>query len=289
MIHVSAAEIESKWLGETEKIIKGLFSLATMVAPSIIFIDEADSMFYKRRSDDADWVRSRVNMFLGQTDGLLKADRPPFLLLATNHPNELDEAVLRRVPGRLYIGLPTQPARKNLLAIFLREENMEPEMRLGDIAAMTSGFSGSDLQNLCVQAALVSQGEARGEQQQDGKRTLRFAHFEEAMHRCGPTVSGDAIDAIRDFARKFDNNAVDKVGYSYSVAEVAKRKDKSGKKAPHTWRERGTVNQAPNWMEIEEVEIDETNTLSFDDWKKSDMYPYVTEELCQHWWQQAQE
>lgn len=186
-------------MGETENIIKVPFSLVTIVAPSIIFIDEADSMFHKRRSDDADFVRSRVNTFQGQTDRLLKAERPPFLLLATNHPNELDEAVLCRVPMRLYIGLPTQPARK------------------------------------------------------------------------------------------FDNNAVDKVGYSYSVAEVAKRKDKSGKKAPHTWKERGTVNQAPNWMEIEEVEIDETHTLSFDNWKKSDMYPYVTEELCQHWWQQAQE
>ncbi|KAJ4397062.1 hypothetical protein N0V93_001286 [Gnomoniopsis smithogilvyi] len=283
MIHVSGAEIESKWVGETEKIIKGLFSLAVMVAPSIIFIDEADSMFRKRRSDDADWVRSRVNTFLGQSDGLLKAERPPFLLLATNHPNELDEAVLRRVPGRLYIGLPSQAARKNMLVMFLREESMEPEMRLGDIAAMTSGFTGSDLRNLCVQAALVSQAEAQGEQHQDGGRVLRFAHFQDAMRRCGPTVSSDAIDAIREFARKFDNNAVEKVGLSYSAPDVAKRM-----KTPGRTLERGTVNQAANWLKSENIDINGDSTLSLNDWKQSSMYPYITEELYQEWSQDRQ-
>lgn len=289
MIHASAAEIESKWVGEAEKLIKGLFSLATMVAPSIIFIDEADGLFHRRRSGDPDWVRSRINTFLGQTDGLLRADRPPFLLLATNHPGELDEAVLRRVPGRLYIGLPTHAARENMLAIFLREENMEPEMRLGDIAAMTSGFTGSDLRSLCVQAALVSQAEAREEQQQGGTRTLRFSHFENAMRRCGPTVSADAIDAIRDFARKFDNTAADKLGHSYSEAGMAERKEKGRKKTPHIRGERGTADQVPSWMKSKRKEMDGSSAMSFDDWKNSEMYPYVTEELCEQWRQEAQQ
>lgn len=251
-----------------------------MVAPSIIFIGEADGRFHKRRSDDADWVRSRVNTFPGQTDGLLRADRPPLLLLATNHPSELDEAVLRRVPGRLYIVLLTHAARKDMLAIFLRGENMDPEMQLGDIAAMTSGFIGSDLQSLCVQAALASQAKAGEEgQQQDGTKTLRFAHFEDVMRRCGPTVFRDAIDAIRDLARKFDNNTANKVAKSKKI----------GKKTQHIQKERGTSKQLPGWMKSEQVGMDETNKPSFDDWKNSEMYPYVTEELCEKCWQEAQE
>lgn len=289
MIHVSAAEIESKWVGETEKIIKGLFSLATMVAPSIIFIDEADSIFRKRRSHDDDWVRSRVNTLLGQSDGLLQADRPPFLLLATNHPNDMDEAVLRRVPGRLYIGLPTQTARKNMLGIFLREENVAPEVQLGDVAAMTSGFTGSDLHNLCVQAALISQAEAREQQEQDGRRMLRFAHFEDALRHCGPTGSVDAIYAIKEFARKFDSSGMDKIGYSYSEADIAKRMDKSAKKALPTRGERGTGNQVPNRREGEQMGTGEAKGMSFRDWENSEMYPHVTEELCQQWWQEVSE
>lgn len=287
MIHASAAELESKWVGETEKIIKALFNLASMVVPSIIFIDEADALFRKRQSDDSSYVRSRTNTFLGETDGLLKRDRPPFLLIATNHPNDLDEAVLRRVPGRLYIGMPKLPARSKMLDIFLREEILDPEMRLSDIAAMTGGFSGSDLRNLCVQAALLSQTESREKQQKDHQRILRFAHFEEAMRRCAPTVSSDAIDAMREFARKFDTNAMDKVGHSYSEADVAKRKQ-GGKKAPRGY-ERGTADQLPSWMKSDDVETGVSGILSFDEWKDSDLYPYVTEELCQKWWQDSQE
>lgn len=279
MIHVSAAEIESKWVGETEKIIKGLFNLGSMVAPSIIFIDEADSMLRKRQSDDGNYYRSRINTFLGQTDGLIHADRPPFLLLATNHPNELDEAVLRRVPGKLYIGMPTTTARNNMLAIFLREEKMEPEMRLSDIAAMTSGFTGSDIRSLCVQAALISQAESREKKEKDDKRVLRFVHFEEAMRRCAPTVSGDALDAIREFARKFDDSAMDKLGNSYNKEGLEKRKEKV-KKAPRA---------IPDWVTSGDVGPGGNSTLSFDDWKNSDLYPYVTEELCQEWWQDSQE
>lgn len=83
------------------------------------------------------------------------------------------------------------------------------------------GRDGEDhLKGLCVQAALVSQAEAREEgRKQEGTRSPWFAHFEDAMRRCGPTVSGDAIDAIRDFVRTFENNAADKVAYSYNEAE----------------------------------------------------------------------
>uniref|UniRef100_A0A0B7JSE5 AAA+ ATPase domain-containing protein n=1 Tax=Bionectria ochroleuca TaxID=29856 RepID=A0A0B7JSE5_BIOOC len=176
MIHVSAAELENKYVGETEKAIKGLFNLAAMVYPSIIFIDEADSLFRKRQPDDYDWTRSRLNTLLAQTDGLIKNRRQPFLLIATNHPGDLDEAILRR-------------------------------LRLRDIAARTTGFTGSDLHTVCVQAALIGQAEQRKHGGEQARRVLKHAHFEEALGRCGPTVSDSAMEAIREFAEKFDPSA----------------------------------------------------------------------------------
>jgi SpoVK/Ycf46/Vps4 family AAA+-type ATPase len=122
MIHASGAELVSKWVGETEKLIKGLFNLGRMVSPSIIFIDEADALFRARGSDDRDHERSRMSQLLNETDGLKRAANPPFVLLATNFPHQLDNAVLRRVPGRLYIGLPSAPARKRIFSICLTEE-----------------------------------------------------------------------------------------------------------------------------------------------------------------------
>lgn len=158
-----------------------------------------------------------------------------------------------------------------MLAIFLREEIIEPEMRLSDIAAMTSGFTGSDLRSLCVQAALISLAESREKHQKDDRRILRFAHCEEAMRRCSPTVSSDAVDAIRQFARKFDNSAVEKLGNSYSMEDMARREGK-GKKAPRA---------IPDWATDGHVWPGGTrnSTLNLDEWATSDLYPYVTEEL----------
>lgn len=166
-----------------------------------------------------------------------------------------------------------------MLAMFLRGEIMEPEMRLSGIASMTSGFTGSDLRSFCVQAALLSQAESREKQQKDDKRVLRFAHFEEAMRHCSPTVSGDAINAIREFARKFDNSALDKLGNSNSKGNLAKRKGKV-KKAPRA---------IPPCSRSSNVGPHGDSNLDFDDWKNSVPYPYVTEELCQKWWQDSEE
>ncbi|KAI0465531.1 hypothetical protein F4859DRAFT_519990 [Xylaria cf. heliscus] len=78
MIHVTPAEIEQKWAGESEKIIKALFNLGRMLAPSIIFIDEADSIFRSRQEGDQSYVRNQLNMLLNETDGLVSASHPPF-------------------------------------------------------------------------------------------------------------------------------------------------------------------------------------------------------------------
>ena len=211
MIHASVAELESKWVGETEKLIKGVFNLGRMVSPSIIFIDEADALFRARGCNDRGYERTRMSQLLSETDGLKRAANPPFLLLATNFPSQLDNAVLRRVPGRLHIGMPSTPARKNIFNICLAEETLDHDVDLQLLASRTHRYTGSDIRTTCIQTALICEDELLEAGKIDQKRVLKMAHFEKAMGRSGPTVSRSAMQDIMAFATEFDPAAVPKI------------------------------------------------------------------------------
>ncbi|KAF2115919.1 hypothetical protein BDV96DRAFT_574828 [Lophiotrema nucula] len=226
-ICVSAAEIESKWIGESEKAIKGLFSLGQKLAPSIIFIDEVDSMFGRREGTDS-YSRGRVNQFLTAMDGIVKCENPPFVLVASNLPHRLDPAILRRVPSRLYLRLPPAEARKGLFKIFLRGENLHPEVDFDKLADATKAFSGSDIQTMCVQAALVCEASTAG-LDEDGVRLLTQEHFRVAAKRCAPTVSRTAMLHIKAFAKEFDP-----IGWQKMQADKASAEAGVAKESPAT-------------------------------------------------------
>jgi SpoVK/Ycf46/Vps4 family AAA+-type ATPase len=202
-ICISAAELESMWVGETEKAIQSLFRLGRMLTPSIIFIDEADALFRARGPGDCGYERSRTNQLLAAMDGLARSKAAPFVLLASNFPHDLDNAVLRRVPSRLHIGLPTTALRRKILGITLRDERLHSDVNLEDLADRTYRYSGSDIQALCVQAALVCDSLST-EGEDEGKRILAHSHFEKAFKRVSPTVSGKALTLIQEFAKESD-------------------------------------------------------------------------------------
>ncbi|KAE9363268.1 AAA-domain-containing protein [Stipitochalara longipes BDJ] len=210
MISVSAADIENMFVGETEKAVKGLFSLGRMLAPSIIFIDEADALFRARSSQDTGYERSRTNQFLYEMDGLIKSETPPFVLLATNFPRQLDHAVLRRTPSRIHIGLPSAEGRERIFNICLREEQLHTDVKVQVLANMTKGYTGSDIRTLCIQAALACEA-AMTSRGPETVRILRADHFEKAFRRCSPTVSRSALAHIREFAKEFDSAALSKL------------------------------------------------------------------------------
>jgi AAA+ superfamily predicted ATPase len=247
MISISAAEIESKWVGETEKAIKGLFNLARMITPCIIFIDEADALFDQRGERDSSYKRSRVNQLLQEMDGLVKSKSAPFVLLASNFPQQLDHAVLRRVPRRLYIGLPSVESRASIFEILLREERLHPDVDIRSLSRRTERYTGSDIQALCVQAALccntfVKSGEGKG------LRLLKQVHFEKALQRTSPTVSKSASAQIHKFASEFDPLAVVK------MREV-ERRDKAAKTEENTTRFDTTEDTTAAPKSVEPVRI----------------------------------
>ncbi|XVF32749.1 hypothetical protein REPUB_Repub17cG0110200 [Reevesia pubescens] len=154
-INISMSSITSKWFGEGEKYVKAVFSLASKIAPSVIFVDEVDSMLGRRENPgEHEAMRKMKNEFMVNWDGLRTKDRERVLVLAaTNRPFDLDEAVIRRLPRRLMVNLPDAPNREKILRVILAKEELSPSVDLEAIANMTEGYSGSDLKNLCVTAA----------------------------------------------------------------------------------------------------------------------------------------
>ncbi|VFQ61685.1 unnamed protein product [Cuscuta campestris] len=154
-INISMSSIASKWFGEGEKYVKAVFSLASKIAPSVIFVDEVDSMLGRRENPgEHEAMRKMKNEFMMNWDGLRTKDTERVLVLAaTNRPYDLDEAVIRRMPRRLMVGLPDAPNREKILKVILAKEDLSPDVDLDSVASMTNGYSGSDLKNLCVAAA----------------------------------------------------------------------------------------------------------------------------------------
>jgi len=203
----------SKWIGEAEKTVKALFQLAADRQPSVIFIDEIDSLLSQRRDADNESSRRVKNEFLTSLEGAETAASDKILLVgATNMPWELDHAALRRLPKRLYVPLPCRGARCALLRRQLSKHNeglgltgglSSAEMEA--VAARTEGFSGSDLQQLLREAAMgpvreasamLRRRSARGAAAaaagaEMAPRDISMKDFECALQMVKPTFSAD--------------------------------------------------------------------------------------------------
>ncbi|KAI8819930.1 katanin p60 ATPase-containing subunit A-like 1, partial [Fimicolochytrium jonesii] len=156
--NVSASTLASKWRGESEKLVKTLFTLARIHAPSTIFIDEIDSVCSARGGSNEHETSRRVKSeLLVQMDGVGSSARDGvvMVLAATNLPWLLDEAMRRRLEKRIYIGPPDQLAREQMLQLSLRDVAVAPDVDLEEIAKQIGGFSGADIANLARDAAMM--------------------------------------------------------------------------------------------------------------------------------------
>jgi len=162
-INVDAAAIKSHYYGDSESNVAALFSLARKLQPSIIFIDEIDSLLSKRTSDSAvsDVDNSVKAGIMTQWDGLTKSkDIHVIVIGATNRAAALDQAVMRRLSRRFSVPLPDKVARKQILDILLSaDDDADSEYHhnvdTAVVAQLTKGFSGSDLKSLCNVASLL--------------------------------------------------------------------------------------------------------------------------------------
>jgi len=196
-INIAASVLTNKWYGESNKLVAGLFSLARKCQPSIIFIDEIDSFLRERAKDDHEVTGMMKAEFMTLWDGLLSASDRILVLGATNRPNDLDSAILRRMPKRFAVGLPDADQRFKILTLMLKDTPLEPDFPVRLLAQRSVGMSGSDLRELCRNAAMLPVREyvretstdqealANGQLEGFKLRPLRFVDFFELD---GPTV-----------------------------------------------------------------------------------------------------
>ncbi|KAK6435996.1 hypothetical protein LTR95_007817 [Oleoguttula sp. CCFEE 5521] len=181
VLEVSGAQIYEKYVGEGEKMVRAVFSLAKKLSPCIVFIDEADAIFGSRDGGgggNRNTHREIINQFLREWDGM--SEHGVFMMVASNRPFDLDDAVLRRLPRRVLVDLPRKEDREAILKIHLKGEQLADDVDLTALAERTPLYSGSDLKNLCVAAALtaVKEGIEKGAAAKDNEQTPQSAESE---------------------------------------------------------------------------------------------------------------
>lgn len=208
---ISASSLTSKWVGEGEKLVRTLFGCARALQPSVIFIDEIDSLLTQRTDGEFEASRRIKTEFLVQFDGAATSDDDRILVIgATNRPQELDEAARRRLVKRLYIPLPDALARRTIVVSLLASQRHSlGEDDIGAICARTDGYSGADMDNLCREAAL---GPIRSitnilEISPEQVRPIVMADFVAAMSQVRASVSSRDLDLYLDWNEKFGSLA----------------------------------------------------------------------------------
>nr|XP_057929079.1 fidgetin-like protein 1 [Doryrhamphus excisus] len=158
---ISASSLTSKWMGESEKTVKFLFEVAREKAPSVIFIDEIDSLLSKRAEGESEGGRKIKTEFLVQFDGILSGsqkkpnNKSVLVIGATNRPQEIDEAVRRRFVKRVYVPLPDQSGIEDLLKSLLSQYDCDVQKNeYKELSEKLIGYSGSDIYNLCREAVM---------------------------------------------------------------------------------------------------------------------------------------
>lgn len=214
---VSSSDLVSKWLGESEKLVRNLFDMARTNKPSIVFIDEIDSLCSRRGSESEHEASRRVKSeLLVQMDGISSQSEDPskvvMVLAATNFPWDIDEALRRRLEKRIYIPLPTREGRLALLRINLREVKVLDGTDLEDIAERLDGYSGADITNVCRDASMMSMRRRIAGLRPDQIRQLAkeeldlpvsMEDFVESVERCNKSVSQDDLERYAKWMSEF--------------------------------------------------------------------------------------
>ena len=188
-ITIKGPELISKWVGDSEKAVRELFKKAKQSSPSIIFLDEFESIAGVRRSntgEGSDVMNRVVNQLLSSMDGV-ESMEGVIVVAATNRPEMIDPALLRsgRFERVLHIPPPDVDSIRAILKI-----HSEPmplgKFKIEDLAPQLINYTGADIEAICREAALISM---RAE-----KKSVSKKHFEEAINRVRPTITDEMMD-----------------------------------------------------------------------------------------------
>ena len=185
-------------MGEAEKLVKALFQVAREVAPSLIFLDEVDALLSSRKSDGEHEASRRLKTeFMVQMEGITSGENRVLVLACTNCPWDIDSAVLRRFPRRIFVPLPDATARDALLKHLLAKagkHSIKKKTQRDELVRRLDGFSCSDITAIASTASfgpirsLGGLDAVKGAKAKD-IRPINFGDFEEAIRQATKSVS----------------------------------------------------------------------------------------------------
>ncbi|XP_014482713.1 PREDICTED: ATPase family AAA domain-containing protein 1-B isoform X1 [Dinoponera quadriceps] len=202
-VNLDVSILTDKWYGESQKLTAAVFSLAVKLQPCIIFIDEIDSFLRVRNTQDHEATAMMKAQFMSLWDGLITDPSCTVIIMgATNRPQDLDRAILRRMPATFHIGLPNEQQRLDVLKLILRNEPIADNVEISTLAKQTEGFSGSDLQELCRNASIY--------------RIRDYLHTHDGSNSSHTTDDEEYHDAVRpitmeDLLKSFKNMRMSKL------------------------------------------------------------------------------
>lgn len=221
---VTAASLTSKWMGESEKLVRALFGMARQMAPSLIFMDEVDSLLSARKSEGEHEASRRVKTeFMVQMDGISTHVAPKeadvrqqqlhvLVLGCTNCPWDLDTAVLRRFPRRIYVPLPDLDAREALLRGLLKKAGKHSltSRQISSVAQRLEGYSCSDISAIASEASFGPLRSIRGLDalravRANDVRPIALADFEAALNQASKSLTSHHLHKYDEWRRKSSN------------------------------------------------------------------------------------
>ena len=208
----SSADLLSKWLGESEKLISALFKVARLKAPSLIFMDEIDSIATKRGEGSESGGERRVKtQLLSEIQGLKSThDKPLLVLGATNRPWDIDNAMLSRFEKRVRVPLPDMKARTGIFKIHTEGVNTAlTEEDFIELAVRSEGYSGRDIANVCREVIMLPireldmAGLLENSDKEVNVRDITLNDFKKTLKKVKPMTNKALMKQYNDWALEF--------------------------------------------------------------------------------------
>ena len=208
-VSVDAASIMSKWLGEAERNVARLFTMArkaSQKSPSIIFIDELDSIMSVHRLEVGGETRVR-NQFLKEMDGIIDKNNPVhvYVVGSTNKPWNLDQPFIRRFQKRIYVPPPDYSQRLETFKLYTKPLKIDSDVNIEELARQTEDFSGSDIMDMCqsVQLKVNSELFESGMADKNDPRRICWQDCLETLQKRKPSISKDSLSQYEKWFNDF--------------------------------------------------------------------------------------
>lgn len=199
-ISIKGPEIFSKWVGESEKAIREIFRKGRTASPSVIFMDEVDAVVPRRGLGFSDSGASErvISQLLTEMDGIVSLENV-VVIAATNRPDILDPSVLR--PGRfdrlIYVPPPDEKTRLSIFKIHTKNMPLAEDVDLEDLAKITAGYSGADIEGACREAAISA---LRVNQ---NTKAVTMDDFKKTLEKLGPTITPEMEAWYQNVMKQF--------------------------------------------------------------------------------------